>query len=495
MAGGLIASRTASSRRSATRKVWSTIACARSTRTTPGRSGSARAEEASRASSAASSRPSGPETGSRATSCAPSPKTGRAAVGRDVGRRARRSCERPIPGVPRARRPSERDRARAVPGPRGTLWIGADSGGLAAERDGKFTVYGVRDGLSAPTVLAMLEDRNGDLWLGTEGGGLDRFSHGRFTSFTRKEGLSDDTVLALYEDSDGGLWIGTDGGGLNLWKNGKFSRFTRREGLFDDVQYAILEDGRGNLWMSCSRGIFRVRRSDLRSSPRAGAVPSCRSPSAAPTACARPNARASRSRPPGRRATGSSGSRRSRARSSSTRTGSARTRCRPPSSSTGARRSPRRAGRRGGRDPARPRRPRVPLRRALVRGSRPRGLPVHPRGLRSGMGGSRIPAGRLLHEHSAGPVHVPGPGLEQRRRLERRGRGRAAASRLRTSARPAGSTGSAPRGSSWPASAPRVCVPRGPGRASGSSRRRSPSGRFSSKKRTRSSCSSRRSIR
>jgi diguanylate cyclase (GGDEF)-like protein len=70
-------------------------------------------------------------------------------------------------------------------------------------------------------------------------------------------------VLSLYEDEDGCLWIGTDGGGLNRFKDGKFTRYTRREGLFDDVQYGILEDGRGNLWMSCSRGIYRVARSEL----------------------------------------------------------------------------------------------------------------------------------------------------------------------------------------------------------------------------------------
>ena len=145
----------------------------------------------------------------------------------------------------------------------GTLWIGTDSGGLVAMRDRKFRVYGTRDGLSAPTVLAILEDRDGNLWVGTEGGGLDRFSHGKFTAFSAREGLSDDTVLALYEDGDGCLWIGTDGGGLNRFKDGKFTRYTRRQGLFDDVQYQILEDGRGNLWMSCSRGIFRVPRSEL----------------------------------------------------------------------------------------------------------------------------------------------------------------------------------------------------------------------------------------
>jgi diguanylate cyclase (GGDEF)-like protein len=145
----------------------------------------------------------------------------------------------------------------------GTLWIGTDDGGLVARRDGKFQVWGRRDGLSGSAVLAILEDHEGGLWLGTEGGGLNRFEGGRFRVYTTADGLSDDTIVSLYEDADGCLWIGTDGGGLNRFKNGRFAKITREMGLFDDVQYEILEDGRGNLWMSCSRGIYRVRRSDL----------------------------------------------------------------------------------------------------------------------------------------------------------------------------------------------------------------------------------------
>jgi diguanylate cyclase (GGDEF)-like protein len=145
----------------------------------------------------------------------------------------------------------------------GTLWVGTDDGGLVAERGGKFRVYGRKDGLSGSAVLAILEDHEGALWVGTEGGGLNRFAGGRFRAYTTADGLSDDTVVSLYEDADGCLWIGTDGGGLNRLKNGRFTKFTRETGLFDDVQYEILEDGRGNLWMSCSRGIYRVRRSDL----------------------------------------------------------------------------------------------------------------------------------------------------------------------------------------------------------------------------------------
>ena len=145
----------------------------------------------------------------------------------------------------------------------GTLWVGTDDGGLVAVRGGRFQVYGRREGLSGNTVLAILQDHAGALWVGTEGGGLNRFEDGRFRAYTTADGLSDDTVVSLYEDSDGCLWIGTDGGGLNRFKDGRFTHFTRKTGLFDDVQYEILEDGRGNLWMSCSRGIFRVRRSDL----------------------------------------------------------------------------------------------------------------------------------------------------------------------------------------------------------------------------------------
>ena len=105
-------------------------------------------------------------------------------------------------------------------------------------------------------------------------------------------GLSHNEVRALHADRDGFLWVGTERG-LNLVdlrglpaerratarpvsaiesrragsETGaplpRIHAFTRRDGLYDDLVSEILEDDLGNLWISCSRGIYRLSKSEL----------------------------------------------------------------------------------------------------------------------------------------------------------------------------------------------------------------------------------------
>jgi len=138
----------------------------------------------------------------------------------------------------------------------GTLWVGATKG-LLRIRGSAITVLTKKDGLSDPTVTAILADGAGGLWLGTDGGGLNHYSNERFTVYTVRDGLADDIVNALYRDDAGTLWVGTSNG-LSRFKDGKFASFTTKEGLFDDTIYSILEDATGRLWIGCQKGVFRV---------------------------------------------------------------------------------------------------------------------------------------------------------------------------------------------------------------------------------------------
>jgi ligand-binding sensor domain-containing protein/signal transduction histidine kinase len=140
----------------------------------------------------------------------------------------------------------------------GHLWIGT-SRGLCHFSEGK---CGADPQLQGETIRALLEDRAGALWIGTEHG-LKCLKDDRCASWTRANGLSDDVVTALYEDERGELWVGTGAGGLCHFRGGRFSSFTIRNGLFTDEILEMLEDGEGWFWFSSSKGIFRVRRSDL----------------------------------------------------------------------------------------------------------------------------------------------------------------------------------------------------------------------------------------
>jgi len=154
---------------------------------------------------------------------------------------------------------------------KGNLWVGTDGGGLNRltpqafqKKDGRFTftTYTTEDGLSDNRIRPIYEDQKGNLWIGTVTGELNLFKDGKFTVYTIREGFSND-IRYIYEDQEGILWIGTGGGGLSRLKDGKFTSITSKDGLFDDTVHQILEDDRGNFWMGCNKGIFRVSKKEL----------------------------------------------------------------------------------------------------------------------------------------------------------------------------------------------------------------------------------------
>jgi signal transduction histidine kinase/ActR/RegA family two-component response regulator len=155
----------------------------------------------------------------------------------------------------------------------GNLWIGTEGGGLNCldhpdlkEEKYTFTAYTTKQGLSNDNIRSICEDRKGNLWIGTDRG-LNRLNvkdgKYKFTIYTNKtaarEGLSNDRIIFVCEDRKGSLWIGTDGGGLNRLNHpdlndGKFTVFTTKEGLSHDIVSAIYEDQEGSLWIGTYGG-------------------------------------------------------------------------------------------------------------------------------------------------------------------------------------------------------------------------------------------------
>ncbi|NIM12981.1 MAG: response regulator [Candidatus Aminicenantes bacterium] len=135
------------------------------------------------------------------------------------------------------------------------LWIGTN-GGLICLKDGKFSSYTTRDGMSNDIVNVIYEDQEGNLWIGTDGGGLNLLKAGstKFIAYTSKHGLSDNVVWSVYEDRKGNLWVGTNRG-LNRLNAGKFTTYTTKEGLSNDMIWSIYEDRKGNLWVGTNRGL------------------------------------------------------------------------------------------------------------------------------------------------------------------------------------------------------------------------------------------------
>ncbi|UOQ98569.1 ATP-binding protein [Hymenobacter sp. 5317J-9] len=150
--------------------------------------------------------------------------------------------------------------------------------------------FGPAEGLRAPFIYALLQDRQGYLWLGT-GDGLVRYDGTRFVAFTKKDGLAEDFVVSLRENpATGALWVGHYQGGVSVRKTltGSFTpadratvpaglkltadgtppvdtasigRYLRRYHLHlpaGTEVISLLEDREGNAWLgTAGQGLWR----------------------------------------------------------------------------------------------------------------------------------------------------------------------------------------------------------------------------------------------
>ena len=104
----------------------------------------------------------------------------------------------------------------------GVLWVGTPNGLLRFDRDREqFVIYGEREGLSASSVLGILEDRNGNLWVGTDGG-LSRFNPRTktFTNYYETDGLAGSAFEgfpAFSRSRRGQMFFGNKGGLTSFW--------------------------------------------------------------------------------------------------------------------------------------------------------------------------------------------------------------------------------------------------------------------------------------
>jgi signal transduction histidine kinase len=139
----------------------------------------------------------------------------------------------------------------------GGIWIGLQGGGLTLFKDGKFTTWTTRDGLSSDVVLSLAGDAAGVIWIGTPDG-LNRFKDGKFKVFTFADGLSNDLVRSVLVDRNGVLWVGTRDG-LNSFRDNEFKIYTTQDGLANNFIGAIYEDSKGNLWVGTLGGLNRIK--------------------------------------------------------------------------------------------------------------------------------------------------------------------------------------------------------------------------------------------
>jgi ligand-binding sensor domain-containing protein len=108
------------------------------------------------------------------------------------------------------------------------VWAATENG-LGLYENGKWKVYGTKDGLAHRAVLGVAADRRtGVVWAATMGG-LSRLSAGRFDSFTQlSSGLPNDVVYGVAVEGDH-VWAATAAGAGRLdTRTGQWSLFNER---------------------------------------------------------------------------------------------------------------------------------------------------------------------------------------------------------------------------------------------------------------------------
>jgi ligand-binding sensor domain-containing protein len=108
----------------------------------------------------------------------------------------------------------------------GNVWIGGFSDGLVLVSATGGLQAPVRrfkktDGLPDNDIRALCTATDGRVWVGTRFGGLASFSGGRFTSYGIGQGLLSDAVVSLAADDSGKVWVGTSLGFQSCDPNGQ----------------------------------------------------------------------------------------------------------------------------------------------------------------------------------------------------------------------------------------------------------------------------------
>lgn len=71
----------------------------------------------------------------------------------------------------------------------GKLWVGT-RGGLGLYTGGHFRTFTTADGLASDSIRSVYEYDDGVVWIGSYDGGFTRLKDGRFTIYTMRDGLS-----------------------------------------------------------------------------------------------------------------------------------------------------------------------------------------------------------------------------------------------------------------------------------------------------------------
>jgi len=162
---------------------------------------------------------------------------------------------------------------RIVQDSRGFLWF-CTADGLSRFDGSQFTNYRIEDGLLAPSINDIVEERDGAYWVATNSDGVFRLDlrvaagaqeggeRPRFTRYPISAEPVTNRVNVLRFDKSGTLWAATDGGlfALNAARGDRaFASVPLRVAQHPDIQvpvWRLVDDRAGNLWIGTKYGLL-----------------------------------------------------------------------------------------------------------------------------------------------------------------------------------------------------------------------------------------------
>jgi signal transduction histidine kinase/ligand-binding sensor domain-containing protein len=164
----------------------------------------------------------------------------------------------------------------------GDLWAGTEDGILfRISTNGTTTAFHPADGKAPHAIWSLLPEEDGTVWVGTFRGGLLRFRDGKFTRFGIDEGLPDNIICQILPGGTGSLWIGSHQGIFRVAKSAlnDFARggiqsvpctvYGRSDGLpslecSGGYQPAAWRARDGRLWFTTVKGAVSVQPDEIR---------------------------------------------------------------------------------------------------------------------------------------------------------------------------------------------------------------------------------------
>ncbi|CAM1365889.1 hypothetical protein TPENAI_50177 [Tenacibaculum litopenaei] len=156
-----------------------------------------------------------------------------------------------------------------------TIWLGADQGLLAIQRNQQtFThkVYTRKNTvLTNNKISAIHRDTNSptQLWIGTKGGGLYNFDTEKesFTKINTTPEFPDATIYGILEDTENFLWLSSNNGLIRYDKvTQQYKHFTKNDGLqgneFNTFAYA--QNKKGQLYFGGTNGLNSFHPKDVK---------------------------------------------------------------------------------------------------------------------------------------------------------------------------------------------------------------------------------------